>query len=77
MLDPKPLSANPRYVVACKNILDEKFVLKQFNTIQHDFLNEILDEIGAFKRIQHSVQHHKFRMLNQMFDLFKSAFMVW
>ena len=36
----------------------------------------MLDEIGAFKRIQHFVQHRKFRMLDEMLDPFKSAFIV-
>ena len=37
------------------------------------FFYEMLDEIGEFKRIQHFVQHRKFHMLDEMFDLFKSA----
>ena len=39
------------------------------------FFYEMLDEIGAFKRTQHFVQHRKFRMLDEMLDPFKSAFM--
>ena len=52
----------------CMKILEQ-------NTIQHDFLffYEMLDEIGAFKRIQNFVQHRKFRMLDEMVDPFKSA----
>ena len=34
----------------------------------------MLDEIGAFKRIQYFVQHCKFHMLDEMLDLLKSAF---
>ena len=37
---------------------------------------EILDEMSAFKRIKHFVQHCKFRMLDEMLDLFKSALRV-
>ena len=39
------------------------------------FFYEMLDEIGAFERIQHFVQHCKLHMLDEMFDLLKSAFM--
>ena len=49
-----------------------------FFTIQHDFFffYEMLDEIGAFKRIQHFFQHRKFQhcMLDEMFDLLNSAY---
>ena len=38
------------------------------------FFYEMLDEISAFKRIEYSVQHRKFSMLNEMLDPFKSAF---
>ena len=37
---------------------------------------EILDETGAFKRIKDFVQHRKFRMLDEMLDLFKSVLRV-
>ena len=37
------------------------------------FFYEMLDEIYAFQRIQHFVQHGNFRMLYEMFDPFKSA----
>ena len=37
------------------------------------FFYEMLDEIDAFKRIQHFVQHRKFRMLDEMLDPFKSV----
>ena len=49
-----------------------------FFTIQHDlfFFYEMLDEIGAFKRIQHFFRHRKFQhcMLDEMFDLLNSAY---
>ena len=34
---------------------------------------EMLNEIGAFKRIQYLVQHWKFCMLGKMLDPFKSV----
>ena len=37
------------------------------------FFYEMLDKIGALKRIQYFVQHRKFCMLNEMWDPFKSA----
>ena len=49
-------------------MLDEKFAMIFF------FFYEMLDEIGAFKRIQYFVQHCKFRMLDERLDPLKSAF---
>ena len=46
-----------------KNLVRNKFYPTSSNTIFF-FFYEMLDEIGAFKRIQQFVQHHKFRMLD-------------
>ena len=79
MLDEKPVQTNPTCIfdVGCKKMLDEKFVLKQIssNTIQHDFFLfcEMLDEMGAVKRIQHHIQHFKIRMLDEMLEPFDKA----
>ena len=58
-------------------MLDEKFILEQisFNTIHHDFIL-LLRHVSTF-RIQHFVQYRKFRMLDEMLDVFKSAFTYW
>ena len=55
-----------------KNFFSKKFHPTPSNIIFF-FFYEMLDEIGAFKRIQHFVQHRKFRMLDEMLDPFKSA----
>ena len=55
-----------------KNLFWNKFHPIPSNIIFF-FFYEMLDEIGAFKRIQHFVQHRKFRMLDEMLDPFKSA----
>ena len=47
-----------------KNLFWNKFHPTPSNMIFF-FSYEVLDEIGAFKRIQHFVQHRKFRMLKQ------------
>ena len=37
----------------------------------------MLGEIGAFKRIQHFVQHNKLCMLDEMLDPFKLVFKLF
>ena len=37
------------------------------------FFHEMLDEIGLLKRIQHFVQHRKFRMVDEMLNPFRSV----
>ena len=54
-----------------KNLFRKKFHPAPFNMVFF-FLYEMLDEIGAFKRIQYVVQHCKFHMLDEMLDPFKS-----
>ena len=55
-----------------KNLLFNKFHPTPSNIIFF-FFYELLDEIGAFKRIQYFVQHCRFRMLDEMLVPLKSA----
>ena len=54
-----------------KNLFWKKFHPTRFNMVAF-FCYEMLDEIDAFKQIQHFVQHQKFCMLDEMLDPFKS-----
>ena len=58
-------------------MLDEKCVLEQISSNMIFFFYEMLDEIAAFKQIQHFAQHCKFRMLDEMLDPFKSAVTIF
>ena len=55
----------------------ENLFWKKFHPIPSNiiffFFYEMLDEIGAFKLIQHFVQHRKCHMLDEMLDTFRSA----
>ena len=55
-----------------KNLFWKKFHPTPSNIIFF-FFYEMLDEIDAFKRIQHFVHHRKFCHLDEMLDPFKSA----
>ena len=55
-----------------RNLLWNKFHPTPPNLIFFYFY-EMLDEFGAFKRIQNFVRHCKFCMLDEMLDPFKSA----
>ena len=37
----------------------------------------MLDETGAFKQVQHFVQHRKFHILDEILDPFKSVFKIY
>ena len=58
-----------------KNVFWNKFHPTASNMIF--FFYEMLDEIGAFKQIQHFAQHCKFRMLYEMLDPSKSAITIF
>ena len=53
-------------------MLDENWFWNKFHptlsNMSFYLFYEMLDEIGAFKRIQDSVQHRKFHMLNEKSD---------
>ena len=59
--------------IGCKKMWDEKFFWKKFHPTPCNmiffFFYKILNEIGAFKRIKHFVQHRKFRMMDALMQI--------